>query len=125
MIIFLEIFSTWIFIWFILYYLHIININPFLYLIIALIYGLVGVILLIINQAPILGITIFLLINVFMKLIPMYLLSISSRKFILNYLNIGFGLYLLLIYLSFMILFIHKNPFDSYIELLHIFKYTK
>ena len=125
MIIFLEIFSTWIFIWFILYYLRITNINPLLYLIIALLYGLFGVILLIYKQVPTIGITIFLLINIFMKLIPIYLLLISSRKFILNTLNIGFGLYLLLIYLSFMILFIHKNPFDSYLQLLDIFTYQK
>jgi len=125
MIIFLELFSTWIFIWFILYYLRITNINPLLYIIIAFIYGLIGVIVLIYKQVSIIPIIIFLLINIIMKLIPLYILLNSSRKFILNNINIGFGLYLLLIYLSFMTLFIHKNPFDSYLELLNIFTYTK
>jgi hypothetical protein len=122
MILFLEIFSTWIFIWFILYYLHITHINPLFYLIIALIYALFGIFLLIYYHQSLYGILLFISINIFIKVIPIYLLLTSNKKFIINYPNIGFGLYLFLIYLSLMILIIHKNPFDSYMDLLKLFK---
>ena len=125
MIIYFELFSTWIFIWFILYYLHLTNINPLLYLIIAFIYAIFGLIFLIYKNASIIGISIFISINILIKIIPIILIIISHKKFILNYLNIAFGLYLFLIYLSFMFIILHKNPFYSYIYIINQFIYHK
>ena len=83
MIIFsIEIFSVWIFIWFILYYLHIININPLLYLIIAFIITLFELFILIIKGATNMGIFIFMGLNIIMKIIPIKD-GINDFKFLL------------------------------------------
>jgi hypothetical protein len=68
------IFSYWIFTWFLLYYFRIIKYNPKLALIIALIENIFLFMLMIIYKVSILNLISFIIVNFFIKILPLYYL---------------------------------------------------
>ena len=90
------IFSYWIFAWFLLYYFKIINYNPKLALIISLIENIFLFILMIIYKVSHINLISFIIINFFIKVLPLYYLW--NTKIIL-YNDIFNIIILLIIYL--------------------------
>lgn len=115
-----ELYSHWIFLWFLLYYFKIISANPTYFLIIAFIIILFGFFILIFLKASFINLFTFLLYNIFIKLIPILLIS----NFTYNLYHIIFGCYIYILYLLYMI-FSKKNPFDYYKKLIEIFHKSK
>jgi hypothetical protein len=115
-----ELYSHWIFLWFLLYYFKIISANPTYFLIIAFIIILFGFFILIFLKASFINLFTFLLYNIFIKLIPILLIS----NFTYNLYHILFGCYIYILYLLYMI-FSKKNPFDYYKKLIEIFHKSK
>lgn len=111
-----ELYSHWIFIWFLLYYFKLVSANPTFYLIIAYIVILIGFIILIILKSSLQNLLFFFIYNSSIKLIP--ILFISNFTFKLK--DIVFGVYFYLLYLFHMIIR-NKNPFDYYKDLMDIF----
>jgi len=114
-----ELFSHWIFVWFLFYYFNIINYNPALYLLFAYLIILITFAFIFLEGASIKNIIYFLIYNSFFKLLPMSL--IIEFPLIIYVKDVLFGIYLLIIYLICMIL-VNKNPFDYYKEYIEIFK---
>jgi len=97
----LSMFSGWIFVWFLFYYIKIINFNPFLFLILAFIIGTsYGIYYFIINNAPNYVINKYLLINFIGKIIP----SILIYNDPIYIYDIFFGFILGIIFLLFTII---------------------
>lgn len=115
----IELFSHWIFIWFLLYYFNIINYNPVIYLLFAYLIIFITFAFIFLEGASIKNIIYFFIYNSIFKLIPMIL--IMKFPLIIYIKDILFGIYLLIIYLIYMIL-VNKNPFDYYKEYIEIFK---
>jgi hypothetical protein len=90
------IFSYWIFAWFLLYYFKIINYNPKLALIISLIENIFLFILMIIYKVSHINLISFIIINFFIKVLPLY--YVWNTKIIL-YNDIFNIIILLIIYL--------------------------
>ena len=107
----IEIFSYWIFIWFILYYIGLIKYNPIFILIIAYILTLFEIIYLIKNNISKYNLIKFFIINVLIKLLPILLIIKFPLRFKLD--DIYISIYLILIYLILMSI-INKNPYDYY-----------
>jgi len=107
----IEIFSYWIFIWFILYYLGLTKYNPLLILIVAYIFTLFELIYLIKNNISKYNFIKFFIINIIIKLIPILLIIKFPLKFNIN--DIYISIYLILIYFIIMII-LNKNPYDYY-----------
>jgi hypothetical protein len=107
----IEIFSYWIFIWFILYYIGLIKYNPIFLLIIAYIYALIEFIYLIIHKTSKSNLIKFFLINALIKLLPILLIIKFPLRFKLD--DIYVSIYLILIYLILMSI-MNKNPYDYY-----------
>jgi len=97
----LSMFSGWIFVWFLFYYIKIIEYNPFLFLIIAFIVGTsYGIYYFIINNAPICVIKKYFIINFVGKIIPAFL--IYNNLIYIH--DIFFGFILGIIFIFFMII---------------------
>jgi hypothetical protein len=107
----IEIFSYWIFIWFILYYIGLIKYNPIFLLILAYIYALFEFIYLIIHKTSKYNLIKFFLINTLIKLLPILLIIKFPLRFKLD--DIYVSIYLILIYLILMSI-MNKNPYDYY-----------
>ena len=78
---FSELFSYWILIWFILYYIIFMNkekiktiLNPIPVFIFALLENIIMLIIMILSYTPVLSVIMYMLIILFMKLIPLYML---------------------------------------------------
>ena len=109
-----EIFSYWIFIWFLLYYFGIIKYNPVLILIIGYIITFFEFIYLIIKKISYYNGIKFFIINVIIKLIPIILIfRMNKYKLEINIRDIYVSIYLILTYIIIMIIF-NKNPLDYY-----------
>ena len=97
----LTMFSSWIFLWFILYYCNILSYNPFIFLIIAFIIGTsYGIYYFIINNTKKEIIHKYIIINFVGKIIPAIL--IYNNKISIN--DIYFGLILYLFFIIFIII---------------------
>ena len=109
-----EIFSYWIFIWFLLYYFGIIKYNPVLILIIGYIITFFEFIYLIIKKISYYNGIKFFIINVIIKLIPIILIfRMNKYKLEINIRDIYVSVYLIFTYIIIMIIF-NKNPLDYY-----------
>ena len=114
-----ELFSHWIFLWFLFYYFNIVPYNPLFPLIIAYIIILIVSYYIFLEGASIKNITYFLIYNSIIKLVPIVL--IIKTPVILYLKDVLFGLFLMGIYMIYMIIN-NKNPFDYYKEMIEIFK---
>jgi hypothetical protein len=110
----IEIFSYWIFIWFLLYYFELIKYNPILILILGYIFTLFEFIYLILNKISYYNGIKFFIINVIIKLIPIILIfRMNKYKLEINIRDIYVSIYLIFTYIIIMIIF-NKNPLDYY-----------
>lgn len=114
----IEIFSYWIFIWFILYYLGLTKYNPLLILIVAYIFTLFELIYLIKNNISKYNFIKFFIINIIIKLIPILLIIKFPLRLNIN--DIYISIYLILIYFIIMII-LNKNPYDYYKMLINTY----
>ena len=90
----IEIFSYWIFIWFILYYIGLIKYNPLFLLIIGYIFTLFELIFMIINKISKYNLIKFIIINIIIKFIPILLIIKFPLRFDLK--DIYISIYLIL-----------------------------
>jgi hypothetical protein len=117
----IEIFSYWIFVWFLLFYFKLTSYNPFIILLIAYIFTLFELIYLFYYKINRYNLIKFFIINVIIKFIPILLIfkyPIEIRKK-----DLLFGLYLFLIYL-FVMSFLNKNPYIFYKKMLNTYIYN-
>jgi hypothetical protein len=117
----IEIFSYWIFIWFILYYIGLIKYNPLFLLIIGYILTLFEIIYLINNKISKYNLIKFFIINVFIKFIPILLIIKFPLRFNID--DIYIGIYLILFYFIIMS-FLNKNPYEYYKLMIHTYLYN-
>jgi len=110
-----EIFSYWIFIWFVLYFFDIIpkKYNPLLILIIGYVLTLGELIYMLFHKISYYNFIKFLIINVIIKFIPILLILIFKKPIEINKEDIYISLYLILIYIFIMSL-MNKNPYNYY-----------
>ncbi len=92
----IDIFSYWIFIWFLLFYFKIINYNPYYFLFIGLLLNTIHLLLYLYNSNYIKFIY-FLIVNISIKVVPLLLIQNKSRS--VN--DIMFGIFLFFLYLCF------------------------
>ena len=91
-------FSYWIFAWYLLYIFKIIKYNPLCFLIIALIENIIHLSLIIYYKNSPLYIFLFIFINLFIKVLPIWTLKNTT----FNYDDIGAGIILFFIYIGWM-----------------------
>ena len=100
-------FSYWIFAWYLLYIYKIIKYNPLFFLIIALIENVIYLLLLIYYKNSFIYILLFILINFFIKVIPVWTLYKTTIKMI----DIGAGILLFFIYACWLL---YNNKLNQY-----------
>ena len=74
-------FSYWVFAWFLLYYFHYTNYNPKFGLLIALFFNAIRLITTIYYKNSFIYIFLFIVINTFLKIIPLWILKNDSIKY--------------------------------------------
>jgi hypothetical protein len=116
----IEIFSYWIFIWFIVFYIGLTKYNPLFLLLIAYIFTLFEYIYLIINKSSKYNLLKHLLINILIKVIPILLIIKFPLRFNLD--DINFSIYLIICYLIIMII-MNKNPYEYYKLMINTYLY--
>jgi len=116
----LSFISYWFFVWFILFIFGIVKANPLFFLIIALIFILTQVVYLYLTKASFYNLTKYIIINLFIKIIPIFIL-ILYYPISFNYDDISFGLTLILIYIITM-MFLGVNPILAYYKIINIYK---
>lgn len=116
----IEIFSYWIFIIFILYYIGLIKYNPIFLLIVGYILTSFELIYLIKNKISKYNFIKFFIINVLIKFIPILLIIKFPLRF--NIKDIYISFYLILFYFIIMIL-LNKNPYEYYKLMIHTYLY--
>ena len=104
--------SYWIFAWFLLFIFKVVKANPLFYLILSLIYIIRQVYYLYLNKSSKYNLIKYIIINVFIKIIPIYIL-IFYYPISFNYYDISFGLFLILIY-GITMTILNINPINSY-----------
>ena len=107
----IEIFSYWIFVWFILYYIGLTKYNPLFILLIGYIFTLFELIYLIISKISNYNLIKFFIINIFIKFIPILLIIKFPLRFNIN--DIYISINLLILYFITMII-LNKNPYEYY-----------
>jgi hypothetical protein len=109
-----EIFSYWIFIWFLLYYIGIIRYNPLFILTVGYILTLGELIYMIFRGISKYNFIKFFIINVIIKFIPILLILIKINFTIyINIQDIYASFILVLIYI-FIMSIVNKNPYTYY-----------
>ena len=109
-----EIFSYWIFIWFLLYYFGIIRYNPLFILTVGYILTLGELIYMIFRRISKYNFIKFFIINVIIKFIPILLILIKINFSIyINIQDIYVSFLLVLIYILIMSV-VNKNPYTYY-----------
>lgn len=101
----ITIFSYWLFIWFVLFYVGIIKQNPLLFLCIGYIIAIIEIIYLIINKTSSYNIKKFFIINIIIKLFPIIIILLTTSPIKINLYkdkDIQFGLIIILIYVIIM-----------------------
>jgi hypothetical protein len=117
----IEIFSYWIFIWFILFYLGLTKYNPLLLLLVGYIFTLFEFIYLIINKTSKYNLIKFFIINILIKFIPILLIIKFPLRFNLD--DIYISIYLILTYLIIMSI-MNKNPYEYYKLMINTYLYN-
>ena len=117
----IEIFSYWIFIWFILYYFGLTKYNPLLLLLVGYIFTLFEFIYLIINKTSKYNLIKFFLINILIKFIPILLIIKFPLRFNLD--DIYVSIYLIITYLIIMSI-MNKNPYEYYKLMINTYIYN-
>jgi len=120
----IEIFSNWIFVWFVLFYIGIIKANPLLFLCIGYVITVLEIFYLIANKTNSYNIKKFLIINVILKFIPILILITTREINIKNFkYDFIFGLFVLFSYIiittfifNINLINTYKKIFDSYIN---------
>jgi hypothetical protein len=116
-----EIFSNWIFIWFILYYIGLIKYNPLFILIVGYILTLGELIYMIFTKISYYNLIKFFIINIIIKFIPILLLLIKLKFHInIKIIDIYVSILLTLIYFFIMII-TNKNPYTYYKMMLYTY----
>jgi len=95
----INIFSYWIFTWFILYYFNFTKLNPLFLLILGLFSNLIALILLLLYKNYYKAL-LFIIVNTIIKIIPIYLIRNSKIKLLDIIFSIVFGV-IFLLYLYF------------------------
>lgn len=117
----IEIFSYWIFIWFILYYIGLTKYNPLFILIVGYIFTLFEFIYLKINKSSRYNLIKFMIINIIIKFIPILLIIKFPLRFDLK--DIYISIYLIFFYIITMSI-MNKNPYEYYKLMLHTYLYN-
>ena len=117
----IEIFSYWIFIWFILYYLGLTKYNPLFLLLVGYIFTLFEFIYLIINKTSKYNLIKFFIINILIKFIPILLIIKFPLRFNLD--DIYVSIYLIITYLIIMSI-MNKNPYEYYKLMINTYIYN-
>ena len=117
----IEIFSYWIFIWFILYYLGLTKYNPLFLLLVGYIFTLFEFIYLIINKTSKYNLIKFFIINILIKFIPILLIIKFPLRFNLD--DIYVSIYLIITYLIIMSI-MNKNPYEYYKLMINTYLYN-
>jgi hypothetical protein len=117
----IEIFSYWVFVWFILYYIGLTKYNPLLLLIVAYIFTLFEFIYLILKKSSKYNLIKFMIINIIIKLIPILLIIKFPLRFDLK--DIYISIYLIFFYIIIMSI-MNKNPYEYYKLMLHTYIYN-
>lgn len=96
----IEIFSYWLFVWFLLFYIGIIKETPLLFLCLGYVVSIIEMIYLFMKKTSTYNIKKFFIINIIIKLIPIIIIVLKSPSPIqINlYKNIKFGLIIVLVY---------------------------
>ncbi len=94
----ITIFSYWLFVWFVLFYVGIIKENPLLFLCIGYVIVIIEMIYLISKKTSTYNIKKFFIINIIIKLFPILIILLTSPIKINLYKDIKFGLIVILIY---------------------------
>jgi hypothetical protein len=116
------VFSYWIFTWFLLYYVNIIKYNPKFVLILGLIENFFIIIYLLINKSKLYKISKFIIINIIIKVIPLYLIFNDE----VLYKDIYATIILFLIYLIWIYINCGINCFyNVYQKLVYSFSFIK
>jgi hypothetical protein len=113
-----EIFSYWIFVWFLLYYFKLTKYNPLIILIIGYIITFGEWLYLIFMGANNYNIIKFIIINVIIKIIPILLIYNSKT----TYKDLIIGLYIFLAYLLTMAI-MKIDPYKIYKKMLNTYLY--
>jgi hypothetical protein len=114
-----EIFSYWIFVWFILFYFNITKYNPLFILIIGYLFTFLEFVYLISNKINLYNGFKFFIINVIIKFVPIIII-INMKKTIIKFVDIIISFYLFLIYIIVMLIF-HKNPYEYYKNMINTY----
>lgn len=116
-----EIFSNWIFIWFLLYYIGIIRYNPLFILTVGYILTLGELIYMIFRGISKYNFIKFFIINVIIKFIPILLIIKFPIRFYMD--DVYISVYLILIYIIIMSI-LNKNPYEYYKLMIHTYIYN-
>lgn len=114
-----ELFSYWVLLWCLLFYIGIIKYNPIFILSIIYIITSITFIYIYINNGKYYYLLKFIIINILLKFI-FIILILSYYSFVFNINDIYFGLILLLLYLI-LLSSLNKNPILYYYYLIDIF----
>lgn len=117
----IEIFSYWIFVWFILFYIGLTKYNPLFILIIGYIFTLFEFIYLIIKKTSRYNLIKFMIINIIIKFIPILLIIKFPLKFNID--DIYVSIYLMFLYVIMMSL-MNKNPYEYYKLMINTYLYN-
>lgn len=114
-----EIFSYWIFIWFILYYINFIKYNPLFILLCAYIFTFFELIYLSKTKISNYNFIKFIIINIIIKFLPILLIIKFPIK--INLIDIYISIYLFIIYYLFIIVIYKKSPYYYYINMINTY----
>lgn len=117
----IEIFSYWIFVWFILFYIGLTKYNPLFILIIGYIFTLFEFIYLIIKKTSRYNLIKFMIINIIIKFIPILLIIKFPLKFNID--DIYVSIYLMFLYVIIMSI-MNKNPYEYYKLMINTYLYN-
>ena len=109
MITFFELFSTWVFIWFVLYYFKFVSYSPKFWIIFITTYALSSIMYMIYIQLNISYIFVIIILTMISKVIPLYL--IKNDSMIIKDILLGF---LLGIIYLFWLYFLNEDVFTIY-----------
>jgi hypothetical protein len=115
----IEIFSYWIFIWFILYYINFIKYNPLFILLCGYIFTIFELIYLSTTKISNYNLIKFFIINIIIKFFPIIL--IIKIPIIINLIDIYISIYLFIIYYITIIIFYKKTPYYYYKNMINTY----
>ena len=108
-----EIFSYWLFIWFILYYFGLVKYNPLFILIFGYILTVCELIYMIFMKISYYNFIKFMIINIILKALPILLILNKNKSFDIKKNDIYVSFCLILVYI-FLMSIVNKNPYTYY-----------